>query len=433
MRQRSTRREFLKAASVTGVAVLLGTRGRLASGFPLNEKLHVGVVGVANRGGANLNGVAGERVVALCDIDANYLKRAAGRFPQAKTCRDFRQLVDQKDIDAVVVSTPDHTHAVASMAALKAGKHVYCEKPLAHSVHEVRAMRETARKLGRATQMGTQIHAGGNYRRVVELIQTDAIGPVRECHVWCGKNWGGGERPKETPPVPDHIAYDLWLGPAYYRPYHPVYLPGNWRRWWDFGGGTLADMGCHYMDLSFWALELRYPKTVRARGPELHEETAPRWSIIDWEFPARGEMPACRLSWYDGGKRPDQFSVKEGDGKLPSWGDGVLFVGDRGMLIADYGRHKLLPEEKFKDFKTPDPFIPNSIGHHSEWIAACKDGRPTTCNFDYSGALAETVLLGNVAYRVGKKLDWDGEAMKVTNAPEAMQLVRPEYREGWSL
>ena len=366
----------------------------------------------------------------LCDVDDRSLKKAFARFPAANRYRDFRKLVDQKDVDAVVVSTPDHTHAVATVAALEAGKHAYCEKPLAHSVEEVRVMRESARKNRRVTQMGTQIHAGGNYRRVVELIQADAIGPVRECHVWCGKSWGGGDRPKERPPVPEYLAYDLWLGPAAYRPYHPVYLPGNWRRWWDFGGGTLADMGCHYMDLAFWALKLRYPTSVEARGPEVHPETAPLWLIVDWEFPEREKMPACKLSWYDGGKRPELFRE---EGKLPNWGNGVLFVGDKGMLIADYGRYKLLPEKDFSDFKPPAPFIPNSIGHHSEWISACKEEGSTTCNFDYSGALAETVLLGTAAYRAGKKLDWNGEALEVTNAPEAMRFIRSKYREGWSL
>jgi predicted dehydrogenase len=428
--QRTTRRDFLKATSLAAAGILLGTRGNLARGFPVNEKLNIGVVGVSGRGGANLNDVSSQNIVALCDVDDKLLAEAARRFPRAGTHNDFRQLVDRKDIDAVVVSTPDHTHAVVAVAAMKAGKHVYCEKPLAHTVHEVRVMRETAKKLKRVTQMGTQIHAGSNYRRVVELIQTGAIGAVRECHVWCGKNWGGGERPKETPPVPETLHYDLWLGPAPYRPYHPVYLPQNWRRWWDFGGGTLADMGCHYMDLAYWALKLRYPNSVEAKGPAVHPETAAEWLMVEWEFPARESLPACRLRWYDGGKRPDLFAE---EGKLPKWGDGVLFAGEKGMLIADYDRYQLLPEKEFKDFKAPAPFIPASIGHHNEWIAACKDGPATSCNFEYSGTLAEAVLLGTAAYRSGQKLAWDGEALKVTNHPEAMKYIRREYREPWTL
>jgi predicted dehydrogenase len=278
--------------------------------------------------------------------------------------------------------------------------------------------------------MGTQIHAGSNYRRVVEVVQSGAIGAVRECHAWCGKNWGGGERPRETPPVPEYLHYDLWLGPAPYRPYHPTYLPANWRRWWDFGGGTLADMGCHYLDLAFWALKLGCPGTVEARGPAVHQETAPEWLVVEWGFPGREGLPACQLTWHDGGRRPELFKEP---GRLPEWGDGVLFVGEKGMLIADYGRHVLLPEKSFKDFQRPAPSIPESIGHHKEWIAACKDGRPTTCNFEYSGNLAEAVLLGTVAYRSGKKLDWDGAGLKVKNSPEAMAFVRARYREGWAL
>ena len=428
MKHRTTRREFLAKTSIGGFSVLLGARG-IASAYTINEKLQVGVIGVANRGRANLDGVSGESVAALCDIDDSYLDEAARSFPSASRCNDFRRLLEQRDIDAVTVSTPDHTHAVATLAALRAGKHVYCEKPLARTVGEVRAIRETARKLGRVTQMGTQIHAGGNYRRVVELVKKGAIGAVRKVHVWCGKSWGGGERPAHGEPVPSHIHYDLWLGPAPYRPYSKRYLPAEWRRWWDFGGGTLADMGCHHIDLPFWALELRAPLTAKAEGPEPDAETAPAWSIITWEFGARGEMPPVTLRWYDGGRRPALFA----EGRLPRWGDGTLFVGDEGLLIADYGDHRLLPEKEFSGYVRPDPFIPDSIGHHAEWIAACKDGRDTTCNFDYSGALTESVLLGNVAYRAGTKLEWDADSLRVKNHAEANRLVEPDYREGWSL
>ena len=218
--------------------------------------------------------------------------------------------------------------------------------------------------------------------------------PSASAHVWVGKTWSGGDRPKETPPVPGRLHWDLWLGPAPERPYHPTYLPANWRRWWDFGSGTLGDMACHYMDLPFWALDLKHPLSAEAEGPPVHPETTPSWMIVRYEFPSRGDMPPVNLTWYDGGKRPELFS----QGKLPRWGDGVLFVGDKGMLLADYDRYVLLPEADFKDFRPPAPSIAKSIGHHNEWIDACKTGRPTTCNFGYSGALTEAVLLGAVAY-----------------------------------
>jgi len=328
-----------------------------------------------------------------------------------------------------VVATPDHTHAVAAVMAMKAGFHVYCEKPLAHDIHEAQVMAATAVEERRATQMGTQIHAGSNYRRVVEVIRSGAIGPVKECHAWVGKSWSGGERPLETPPVPPHVRYDLWLGPAPERPYHSTYLPANWRRWWDFGGGTLADMGCHYLDLIHWALDLTVPAAVEAEGPPVHPETTPPWLIVHFDHPQRGSLPPVRVTWHDGGKRPRLFE----EDKLPEWGDGVLFVGEKGMLLADYGKYVLLPEETFKGFKPPVRFIPDSIGHHEEWILAVKTGAATTCNFGYGSMLTETVLLGNVAYRAGKRIEWDRASMKVTNFPEANRYLRRDYRTGWSL
>lgn len=431
MNRRTTRRRFLKTAALTGLGVALGPRAPAiaTSAESPNEKLNVGVVGVAGRGGANLGGVSGENVVALCDIDERRLHAASQKFKQAATCFDFRKMLDRTDLEAVVVSTPDHTHAVASVAAMKAGNHVYCEKPLSHNVYEAHVAAATAAEKRCATQMGTQIHAGSNYRRVVEIIQTGTIGPVTEAHAWVGKSWSGGERPSEGQPVPPNIKYDLWLGPAPERPYHQVYLPANWRRWWDFGGGTLADMGCHYMDLIHWALQLENPVAVEAEGPPVHPETTPQWLVAHYHHPARGALPPVTVSWHDGGRRPKYFAE---EGMMPRWGDGVLFVGEKGMLLASYGGYKLLPEEKFQEFTPPPQFIPNSIGHHQEWIQACKTGAPTTCNFKHSGALTETVLLGNVAYRTGKKIQWDRHAFK-TDHEEANRLLRREYRAGWTL
>lgn len=429
--KKSTRREFLRKSTVFTAGFWLGSRFSLAPGRAPSDKLNVGCIGVANRGRANVAGVQGENIVALCDIDERYLAGAAKQFPDAKTYKDFRKMLEQKDIEAVTVSTPDHVHAPASVLAMKTGRHVYCEKPLAHSVYEARVMAKVAAREQRATQMGTQIHnSGRNYRNVVEVIRSGAIGKVREAHSWVGKAWGGGERPEEGQPVPPHIDYDLWLGPAPERPYHSVYLPGNWRRWWDFGNGTLGDMGCHHLDLPFWALSLRYPETVETDGPPVHPETAPTWIRVKWQFPSRVGLPPVLLHWHDGGKRPPQFE----EGKLPRWGDGTLFVGEDGrMLLADYGRYVLLPEEEFRDFEPPAHSIPDSPGHHAEWIEACKTGKPTTCNFEYSGRLTETVLLGTVAYRTGKKLEWDPIELKATNCPEASRYIQRKYREGWTL
>lgn len=429
--ERLNRREFLRTTIAGGLAAAFPAPAFAQEKSP-NEKLNIAVVGCGGRGGANLAAVAGENIVALCDIDDIRLGGAAKTFPKAKTYVDFRKMLEQmnKQIDAVVVTTPDHTHAPAGMMAMRMGKHCYCEKPLAHEIFEVRTMAELARKNKLVTQMGTQIHASGNYRRVVELIQSGAIGPVSEVHVWCGKDWGGGRRPKDTPPVPENIHWDLWLGPAPQRPYHPCYLPGNWRRWWDFGSGTLGDMACHIVDLPFWALKLRHPTTVEAEGAPVHPEGCPRRLTVRYEFPARGDMPPVKLTWYDGKNNLPSILARN---NMRGGGLGTLFVGKEGMLLADYGKRKLYPQEKFADFKPPEPTIPNSVGHHKEWIVACKTGGATTCNFDYSGALSEAVLLGVVAYRVGRKIQWDAAKLKATGCPEADKYIRREYRKGWTL
>jgi predicted dehydrogenase len=437
MPARLNRRRFLQSTAAIGAAGFSATWLRAADKpkekISPNEKLHIAMVGTAAQASyswGELRNIKNAEIVALCDVHESRTGPARQAFPKATFDVDFRKMLDRKGIDAVVVATPDHVHAPASLAALRSGRHVYCEKPLTHTVYEARLVAETAAKHKRVTQMGTQIHAGSNYRRVVELVQSGAIGPVNEVHVWCGKSWGGGERPTTTPPVPPDLHWDLWLGPAPERPYHPDYMPFIWRKWWDFGSGTLGDMACHYMDLPFWALKLRHPTRVEASGTPLSPETCAVSLTVNYEFPARDDQPAVKLSWYDGGRRPEIFK----SGKLPRWGDGVLFVGSKGMLIADYGNHRLLPEKDFAGFKAPEPFIPNSIGHHREWVEACLKGEPTTtCDFHYSGALSEAVLLGNVAYRLGKPLDWDAKALKATNEPDAEKFIRKEYRKGWEI
>ncbi len=425
------RRDFLRGVAAAGAAASFGS---WSWGRPLagpNEKLNIGVIGTSGRALGNIEGVEGENIVAVCDVDSNLLGVASERFPKAKTYSDFRKLIEAGGLDAVVISTADHTHAPAAAMALRMGKHVYCEKPLTHSVFEARTLARLAAEAKAATQMGTQIHATSNYRRVVELIRSGAIGPVRSVNVWLdGAKWAGGERPTETVAVPSTLDWDCWIGPAPMRPYHPTYQPANWRRWWDFGNGTLGDMACHFMDLPFWALDLRHPSTVESPGGPGHPETTPVGQLVRWTFPARGDRPAVEFTWKDGQKsRPEVLA----EHKVRGFGSGVLFTGDKGMLVADYDRRVLLPESEFRDFHAPEKSIPESIGHHAEWIAACKDGRPTTCNFDYSGALTEAVLLGNVAFRVGRKLEWDAAKLQAVGCPEAENFLHREYRKGWTL
>jgi len=406
-------------------------KGSSAASKSPNEKLNIGIVGVAHRGAANTQDVATENIVALCDIDENYLAEAKKKYPSAKTYVDWREMLDQKDLDAVVVSTADHTHALVSIAAMRRGKHVYCEKPLGHTVREARLMGETYRRMKVATQMGTQIHATDNYRRVVELVRACAVGPIHEVHVWCGRKGPGGGLPVGEDPVPKHLHWDLWLGPAPARPYNKTYMPKNlvWNKWWDFGNGTIGDMGSHLIDLPFWALDLRCPTSVEAHGTEVNPYTNPEWLIATWEHPARANRPPLKLTWYDGIQRPKSPPGHD----LNKWSIGVMFVGEKGILLADYGKRILLPESKFKDFPPPKPSIPPSLGHHKEWIHACKTGAPTLCNFDYSGALIEHNLLANVAYRVGKKLQWDPKSLRATNCPEADQYITKKYRKGWEI
>jgi predicted dehydrogenase len=440
MHKQLNRRDFLRSAALGSAGLVILSNCRLVRETRASEKLNVAGIGIGGRGAANVDGVgATENIVALCDVDEKHAAPTFEKYPRAKRYKDFRRMLDemQNEIDAVVVGTPDHTHAVAGVMAMKLGKHCYCEKPLTHSVYEARVMADLAREKKLVTQMGTQIHAGGNYRRVVELVQTGAIGKVREVHVWLGANFNGPptptdmsqkDAPTERPPVPETLDWDLWLGPASYRPYSPAYAPFGWRYWWNFANGQLGDFFCHYCDLAFWALKLRHPVSVEAEGP-VHAESAANWTIAKQEYPARGDLPPVTLTWYNGGGYPEFVKA---DIAL-QWPNAVLFMGADGMLIADYGKHQLLPEERFANFKPPEPFIPDSIGHHREWAEACKTASPTTCNFDYSGALTEAALLCNVALRTGEKLTWNAKNLKAVGCPEADKFIQRQYREGWTL
>jgi predicted dehydrogenase len=430
----TNRRNFIKSTAVGGAGLYVSGSPLFAQSKSANEKLNVAVIGVAGRGSANLSGVSGENIVALCDVDELRLAKAATRHGKAKKFNDYRKMLDEYagQIDAVVVSTPDHNHAPASVMAMKLGKHVYCEKPLAHEVFEARVMTQVAAETKVATQMGNQNHSGAGYRRTVELVQSGAIGEVRNVHTWSNRPvWPQGiGRPEDTPPVPKNIDWDVWLGPAPERPYHSAYMPFKWRGWWDFGTGALGDMGCHIFDPAYWALKLTAPTTVEAQQEGKTSETASKWSIIRYEFPARDTLPAVTFTWWDGGKRPPT-DLFEG-ATVPS--NGVLFLGSKGKLLCPHGgTPQLLPKEKFADFKQPESFLPPTMGHHADWINACKNGGQPSSNFAYAGPLTETVLLGNLAIRAGKKIEWDSKNLKVTNSKEATDLVQRAYRKGWTL
>jgi predicted dehydrogenase len=441
--RRVTRRDFHKAAVVAAATL---AAPRFVRARNANEKLNVAVIGCGGRGASNLASVSSENIAVLCDVDANAVGAAAKKHPAASKFTDFRKVFDKPAaFDAVVVSTCEHTHAFATMLALKNGKHIYCEKPLTHNIAEARKIREAAAKAEVATQMGIQIHANDNYRRVVELIQGNVIGHVREAHVWVSRAWGLQDadaakrnkdivtvmdRPKESEAVPAKLDWELWLGPAPHRPFHSVYVPGpKWYRWWAFGNGTMSDLGSHWNDLPFWALNLEAPLTVEASGPPPHPELAPATMSAIYEYGPRGDLPAVKLIWHQGESKPEIWKNKG----IPQWGDGVLFVGERGMLLSNYTKYLLLPEKEFAGVKLPEPSIPRVSGHHAEWLAACKGGEPCHADFRYSGWLTEANHLGNVAYRTGKKLTWDAAKMRATNAPEADQYIAREYRKGWEL
>ncbi len=422
------RRNFLgSVAASSALASGYFSSSSVAQSKSPNEKLSVACIGTANRAAEDIKGVLHEHVAALCDVDSNFLARKLREIPDARTYVDYREMLEKEadKIDAVVIGTSDHHHAPAAIRAIRAGKHIYCEKPLSHTVEEARLITNAAREAGVATQLGTQVHAEDNYRRVVEIVRAGAIGKVTDVHVWVGgKGWGGGELPTETAPAPAHLNWDLWLGPAPERPFAPGrYHPAQWRRWWDFGQGTLGDMGCHYMDLPFWALGLKYPTEIAAEGPPVHPYTAPEDGVtVRYKF----AEPELNFSWYCDKQAPKQINGVT----VPT--NGVMFVGSEGMLFADYSKYRLFPMEKFKGFTPPAKTIPDSIGHHREWLKACRDGSPTTCNFDYSGPLTEAVLLGNVAYRSGQTLIWDAENLKV-NVPAAQKYISKEYRAGWEV
>jgi predicted dehydrogenase len=452
-----SRRTFMggaMAAAGTAFTIIpgnvLGGPGRQAP----SDTVNVAGVGIGGMGGWNVMAAAqaGANITALCDVDDQYAGHVFAQYPKAAKYQDFREMLEkQKDIDAVMIATPDHSHATIAMAAVQSGKHVYVQKPMTRTVFEARRLTEAAREAKVATQMGNQGHSGDGMRMICEWIWDGAIGPVREVHAWTNRPVWPQQiyRPRESAPVPQTLNWDLWLGPAPYRPYHPSYLPANWRGWWDFGCGAMGDMGCHVLDPVFSALKLGAPTSVEACSPNIYvawdlmtstmDETPPAASIIRFQFPARGKMPAVLLTWFDGGMMPPRPEELEPGRQMGNGASGVIFIGDKGKLMCgEYGDSpRLIPESRMREYKQPPaklPRIPNgSEGHEADWLRACKGGEPASSNFEYAGPMTETVLLGNIALRMGRKLYWDGATMKVTNEPEANRFIQTPYREGWTL
>ncbi|MCC7420115.1 MAG: Gfo/Idh/MocA family oxidoreductase [Planctomycetaceae bacterium] len=436
----SSRRTFMKQTAALGAAWWVANnvaRGE-DSKNPL-EQLRFGCIGVDGKGSSDSDDAGKNGVIAaLCDIDSNRLNKKGAKFPDAAKFFDYREMLDTMGdkIDAVTVSTPDHSHAPASILAMKHGKHVFCQKPLTWSVIEARGLRNAARHYRIASQMGNQGTSETKLREAVEIVRSGAIGDVTEVHIWTNRPiWPQGTgRPTDTAEPPPNLHWDLFLGPAAERPYSPAYHPFAWRGFVDFGTGALGDMACHTMNMPCMALELFEPTSVEAESPGVFEnESFPKFSQITYQFPARSGMPACKMVWYDGGKKPPE-SLMKGEGALP--GTGSILVGSKGTLVSygDYGgqRNQLLPTKDFEKFEMPKPFLPRSIGHFAEFAAACRGGFPAMSNFEHAARLTETLLLGNVAMRAGKKIEWDATNLKVTNIPEANKYLHREYRKGWT-
>jgi len=445
-----TRRAFLGAAAAAATLTIVPRHAVAQSGkTPPNEKLNIAGIGVGGQGGGDLQNLSGENIVALCDVDQGRAGGSFTRWPKASQYRDFRKMFDEieKKIDAVLVGTPDHTHAVAAMAAIKRNKHVYCEKPLAHSVYEVRQLMKAAKEHNVVTQLGNQGHSSDSIRVFCEWIWDGAIGNVHTIHAGCSAINTGGRRRKratgsaDSVEVPKTLDWDLWLGPAQQRPYSPAYLPGSWRGWIPFGNGTVGDWTCHVVDPVFWALDLGAPKTIQAKvkdyDPKAQPDVFPMGEIITYEFPAKGKRGPVTMHWYSGTERIPRPKDLEPDRKPVE--TGAVVLGDKGTIT--YGSHgaggvRIIPEAKMKDYKRPDPTIPRvPRGHHqTDWLQAIRKGTKAGSDFSYGGPLTELAMLGVIAIKMaGTKLEWDAEAMRFTNSEEANQHVNPPYRAGWTL
>lgn len=442
------RREFIgtSALAIGGLTIVPARAVAGLGHVAPSDKLNIAGIGIGGMGRSDLEDVAKtENIVALCDVDwNNSVENVFQLYPKAHRYKDYRVMLDkQKDIDAVVIATPDHTHAIISMEAIRRGKHVYTEKPLTHTVYEARMLTEAAREHKVATQMGNQGQAGDAPRRLQEMIHDGAIGSIEEVHVWTDRpNRGladtywpqGVKRPEDTPPVPESLDWDLFTGPAPLRPYHPSYHPFRWRGWLDYGTGALGDIGCHSFDAVFRILNLKYPISIQATSTLVNGESFPLGSIVTYDFPARGEMPPLRLTWYDGGLRPPRLA--DMGSNIQMGAGGVLYIGSKGVIL----NNRILPQSLDEAYQRPEPYLESSPGHRQEWILACKGGEPAGSNFDWAGPLTETVLLGNIALRPElrekmsfQNLHFDAENLSFPNIPEADLFLHYEYRNGWKL
>lgn len=439
MAERTNRRKFLKTTAVVGAGYFTAAGLRAQESNSPNEKVNIASIGVGGKGDSDSRDAGSQgNLVAICDIDNNNLLKKGIAYPKAKQYRDYRKMLDEfgKSIDAVTVSTPDHSHAPASLMAMRMGKHCFTQKPMTHSIEEARLMGEVAREMKVKTQMGNQGTANDSLREMVAVIQKGTLGAVSEVHVWTNRPvWPQGlAQPKETPPVPTNVDWELFLGPAEKRPYHPAYHPFKWRGWWDFGTGALGDMACHTLNMPYMALELFNPTSVQAETSGHNGQTYPGFSIINFAFPANDKRPAVKLVWYDGGKLPPE-SLLNG-AKMQN--SGALIIGDKGSLYApgDYAEKGMTLHGVDK----PSVEWVKSPGHFTEWVRSIKGGDAAVSNFaDYAGPLTETILLGNLALAgatepgLGKKIEWDSKNLVATNAPEVMHIVKKEYHNGFKI
>jgi predicted dehydrogenase len=449
-----SRRTFLTASAAAAAGAMVVPRhviGATPRRKAPSDTVNIACVGVGGMGYSDTRGVRSENIVALCDVDDEQMAKLLrsdelepkekAMYEKAAKYRDFRRMLEkEKGIDALTVTVPDHNHAVIAMTAIKLGKHVYVQKPLTHTIKEARLLAKAAKEANVVTQMGNQGHSKEGARLICEWIWDGAIGNVNEVHVWTNRPiWPQGiDAPKEIPSVPSTLEWDVWLGPAPYRPYHPAYCPFAWRGFWDFGTGALGDMGAHLLDQPFWALKLGYPTSVQASSTPFTKDCYPWAEVVSYEFPARGSMGPVKLTWWDGGLTPPRPAELEDGRMMGDEGGGVLFRGDKGLLMCGtYGENpRLIPESRMQEYKRPEKTIPRSAGIREEWIEAIKKGTKSTTDFSYAGPLTEVMLLANVAVRLkdkNMKLLWDGEKMQFTNLPEANQYLHFDYRPGWSL
>ena len=452
-----SRREFIAAATAAAFTIVprrvLGGPGHV----PPSERIHIGAIGVGGQGVSDLQEFLKDpnaQVVAVCDVRRTcdysqfYYGGVKGREPAQrlvnetyatqqgvsnyKACGsyvDFRELLDRLDLDAVSIATPDHLHALPAMAALRKGKHVYCQKPLTYTVRESRALAEAAKQHGVVTQMGNQGHATDRLKRLVEMLKSGTIGQVREVHCWSSASYGGTTRPQETPPVPEGFDWDKWLGPAPYRPYHPAYAPFTWRNWRAFGTGCLGDMGCHIIDPAMWAVGFPKQMTIEASCSPFNDESYAVANLVRYHFNSADSPEPVTLTWYDGGLKPFRPAALEAGSALPA--SGGMYIGEKGIIVAPHGGEaQLVPQTSVRKVKAPEPFLPRGESHYQEWVRACKRGPAPLSNFSYAGPLTEMVLLGNIALETGKALEWDSDRFEITNVPDANRLLHRQYREG---